>query len=131
MEISTRLTFSQGRKFAFQVGVALAIFGALSAFRGHVWLPRVLWTMGATLILAGWLLPHRLSGLYVAWMKLAHLLSKVTAPVAMGVIYFGVMMPTGLLMRLLGRNPVRRVEKDGGFWISPVSGGRSDLDQQF
>lgn len=61
--------------------------------------------------------------------ELAAAISKVTAPIMMGVTYFLVMTPIGLLMRLFGRNPLRHRERNGGFWFK--AGGRSDLEDQF
>jgi hypothetical protein len=46
-------------------------------------------------------------------------------------MYFIVMTPVGALMRLIGKNPLRQPERDGGFWIPAPSGGRSSLEDQF
>ncbi len=131
MEIPTRLTAQEGRKFAFTVGAAFAVFGAISAWRGHQIPPRVLWVLAVALGLAGLLVPGKLGGVYSAWMGMAHRMSKVTTPIAMGAIYFLVMVPTGVLMRLFGHNPLRVREQGGSFWVAPLKGGRSDLDNQF
>jgi hypothetical protein len=64
-------------------------------------------------------------------MALGSAISKVTAPIVVGVAYFIVLTPIGALMRLFGRNPLRHKERDGGFWIPAASGGRSNLDNQF
>ena len=50
-------------------------------------------------------------------MGLAHLLSKVTTPIFMGVIYFVVLTPTAWLMRLFGRRSLVHPEVNGSFWI--------------
>ena len=55
--------------------------------------------------------------LYKAWMGLALVLSKVIAPLVIGVFYFLVVTPIGLGARLLGRDAMQR--KKGGhttFW---------------
>ncbi len=39
-------------------------------------------------------------------MELAHLISKVTTPIVMGVMYLLVLTPVGLLRRTFGGNPM-------------------------
>jgi hypothetical protein len=113
------------------VGTAFLVFAALSAWRGHYWPPRVLATLGAGLLVAGAVIPGRLGPVYRVWMRLAHAISRVTTPIALGIVYFVLLTPTGLLMRLIGRNPLRHAERQGGFWVPAPSGGRTDLDMQF
>ena len=76
-------------------------------------------------------MPGKLGPVYRAWMAFGHAISKVTSPVVMGAAYFLVLTPIGLLMRACGYNAIRHREKDGGFWVSAPSGGRSNLETQF
>ena len=131
MEVPTRLTPQEGRKFAFTVGLAFIVIGAVSAWRGHRIPPLILFALGGALLLAGLVVPGKLGGVYSAWMGLANRMSKVMAPIAMGAIYYVVMSPTGGLMRLFGHNPLRPREQGGSFWTVPSNGGRSELDRQF
>ncbi len=66
-------------------------------------------------------------------MVMARAISKVTTPVFMGLVYFGVMTPTGLVMRALGKRPLRRREVDGGFWTTREPGARrsQNMERQF
>jgi len=73
--------------------------------------------LGAALILAGLLAPTALSPVNRAWMGLAHLLSKVTTPIFMGLVYFVVLTPISLGMRLMGKNPLVHKEQGSGFWF--------------
>jgi len=129
--VSARLTAREGRKFALTVGIAFVVLGTISALRGHVWPPRVLWTLGGLFLVAGLAFPGQLSGVHRAWMGLASAISKVTAPIMVGAVYFLVLTPAGLLMRLAGRNPIKQREQNGGFWMPAISGGRSDLETLF
>ena len=129
--VSARLTPSEGRRFAFPVGGAFLVLAAISLWRGHYWPPRILGGLGVILLLAGVVLPGRLGPVSRAWMGLAHLLSKITTPIFLGVVYFVVMTPIGLIRRLMGKNPLRHRAPDGSYWMSPPSGGRSDLTTQF
>jgi hypothetical protein len=131
MEVSTRLTVREGRRFALTVGGAFLVLGTISAWRGHHLPPLVMWTLGGALIVAGLLVPGRLSGVHQAWMALARAISRVTAPIIISAMYFVVLTPSGVLMRVFGRNPLRHPEHDGGFWQPVASDGRSDLETQF
>ena len=90
-------------------------------------------TLAGMLILAGLVAPGRLGPVQRAWMRFAHLISRVTTPVFMGVTYFLVLSPTGALMRALGRNPLAHSEGGDSFWATRYGAAkrRSDLTRQF
>jgi hypothetical protein len=73
--------------------------------------------LGGALVIAGLLVPTALGPVNRAWMGLAHLLSKVTTPIFMGVVYFVVLTPISLVMRLVGKNPLVHPAQDRGFWF--------------
>lgn len=131
MAVPARLTAREGRKFAFTVGIAFVVFGAISAWRGHQLPPRILWSLGGALLLAGILIPGRLTTLNRWWMALGNAIGKVTAPIIAGAAYFLIITPIGIILRLLGKNPLRPKERDGGFWVPASSDGRSNLETQF
>jgi hypothetical protein len=66
-------------------------------------------------------------------MKLALRISKVTTPIFMGATYFLVLMPIGLVLRAMGKNPMGRVSSEGSFWTVRPEGPsrRSNLERQF
>jgi hypothetical protein len=77
------------------------------------------------LILLGAVLPDALRPVHRVWMGLAGAISKVTTPIFMGVVYFGVLTPIGLIRRLVGGNPLKpRAVKDGSLWV-----GRGKRDE--
>ena len=91
------------RSFGIIFAVVFGIIGLLPLWNGEdmrVW----------ALIIAGMFLgtglifPKSLSSLNRIWFQFGLLLHKVVSPVVMGLIFFGTVMPTGLLMRLFGQN---------------------------
>jgi hypothetical protein len=128
--ISARLTVGEGRRFAFTVGAAFLVLAALSRWRGHPAAPIVLGALGTLLLAAGMLAPGRLGPAYRAWMGLALAVSKVTTPILLGVVYFGVLTPTGILMRLFGRRPLPATAQGASVWVRRA-GAASDLRHQF
>jgi hypothetical protein len=107
------------------------IAGLLYFWRHRETAGAIFGALGALLVLAALAVPTRLGPLQRAWMGLAHAISKVTTPVFMGIVFFVVMTPIGLLMRLFGRRSLVHKEQGGSFWAAPVSGGRSDMERQF
>lgn len=129
--IPARLSPAEGRKFAFVVGTAFLVLAAVFWWRGHAFPMRAAGAIGALLMLAGLVTPGRLGPVHRAWMGLAHAISKVTTPVFMGLLYFLVLTPAGILRRTLGRNPLVR-PAGPSFWIDrDPAHRRSDLERQF
>lgn len=130
--IPARLSAREGRRFGLLVGGAFLVFGGISYWRGHHMIPMVLWSLGAVLIAVGLLIPGHLGPIYRAWMGLALLLSKVTTPLVMGLIYFALFTPIALIRRLLGYNSLVRAPGES-FWIDrpPGETRRSALRRQF
>ena len=127
---SARLTASEGRKFGLTVGGAFAVLAGVASWRGHGWLAWTLGSLAFLLIAGGLVVPTRMSPVHHAWMGLAHAISKVTTPVFMGVVYYVVITPIGLLRRTLGSHPLKHPERDGGHWVRR-SAPRGDLERQF
>jgi hypothetical protein len=123
----------EGRKFGLVVGGAFLLLGGVSHWRGHDVAPIVMWALGGTLMLGGLLIPGHLGPVYRAWMGLAHQISRVTTPIFMGLVYFLVLTPTGLVIRALGRNPLKHASRDGSYWITHESSpeGPSTMSRQF
>ena len=112
------------------VGVAFLVLAVITRWRGHIIPMYVFGSVGTGLLAAAALLPGRLGPVFHAWMGLAHVISKVTTPVFMGVVYFGVIAPVGLLMRLFGRNPIRHHAVNESYWADR-SEARGGMTNQF
>jgi hypothetical protein len=131
--IQPRLSASEGRKFAFPVGLAFLVLGGIVLWRGHSLVATAFGSISILLLVAGALVPTLLGPVLRGWMAFAHLLSRVTTPIFMGLTFFLVMAPIGLAMRLAGKNPMIRSDRDGSFWVPRAEGKprRSDLTRQF
>ena len=69
------------------------------------------------------------------WMRLGLLLGRVVSPVAIGVVYYVSVVPTGLLMRALGKDPLRlKFDREAvSYWIKrdPPGPDPRDMSDQF
>ena len=130
--VPARLTASEGRRFAFPVGGVLAALAAVSAWRGGQAVPWVLGSLGGGLLVAGVIAPARLGPVHRAWMRMALAISRVTTPIIMGVLYFGVMTPVGVVARLAGHKPLVRNRTATSVWVRRgPDERRGDLERQF
>ena len=116
--IPARLSAAEGRKFGLTVGAAFLVFAGIAWWRGRLGVMPWLAGLGGVLVLAGVIIPTRLGPVYKGWMGLALMLSKITTPIFMSVIYFLVLTPIGVVMRLLGRNPMVHKAENRSFWAT-------------
>lgn len=128
----TRLTPAEGRKFALTVGAAFLLIALVIWWRrGEGIALMVIGGVGGALTFAGLVIPGHLTQVQRAWMGLAMLLSRVTTPILMGVIYFLVITPIGVLQRRFGKDPLANgPDEKGSYWQDADSPG-SDLKRQF
>ena len=63
--------------------------------------------------------PVLLAPLNRLWTKLGVLLGKVVSPIALGILFYGVLTPVALVIRLTGRDPLRlKLDHDAdSYWI--------------
>ncbi len=124
-------TRSDLRKFGLQVGAAFAVLAGIVLWRERTTPATVLAIISGSLILGGAVVPQALRPVERAWMGLALLLSKVTTPIFMGIVYFVVLGPFGLIRRTIGRHPLRHEIDDDSYWVNRSEEPASDLRRQF
>jgi hypothetical protein len=79
--------------------------------------------------------PSLLGPLNRLWLKFGTLLHSITSPIILGVMFFLVITPIGLLMRLFGKDFLRLKfdQASPSYWIrrEPPGPGKSSLHRQF
>lgn len=105
----TSTTYRGEREFGLLVGFVFAAVGSWWLYRDK-WMvmANCFLILGAALLLLGAIYPRWLVFPNKAWMALARLLSLVTTPMILAVVYFAILMPTGVIKRLFGWDPLRR-----------------------
>lgn len=109
---------SSNRVFGLVFSFAFAVIGIWPAFLGK---PLRWWSLAVSLVLLGLAIisPQLLVPLNRAWTKLGMMMHRVVNPVIMGFLFFAVIMPTGLVLRLIGKD-LLRLKRDAGaetYWI--------------
>ena len=125
-----------GSDKAFGV-VFCAVFVVIALYPLVAGAPVRLWALGlaALFLIAAFFLPRVLSPLNRAWTRIGMAMHRVVSPVALFVVFCLAVLPTGLLMRLLGKDLLRlRLEPESDtYWIERSPPGRSDqqMKKQF
>lgn len=113
-----KVVVGSDRSFGVVMAVALAAITLLNAWHsGRLW-P---WTGGlAALFLGAALLrPSILHPLNLIWSRFGLLLHKVVNPIVMALLFYGTVLPTGLVMRMMGRDLLRlkRQPDADSYWV--------------
>ena len=122
------------RAFGLVFGGFFALVGVYPLIKG---LPIRSWALGvaALFIVLALMRPRWLAPLNWFWNKLGAALNRIVSPVALFLVYCLAIVPTGLVLRALGKDPLRlRVEREANtYWVERVPPGRADqqMTRQF
>jgi hypothetical protein len=125
-----RLTPREGRKFALTLAIAFGVLAGVAWWRESPRATLVFGAVAGAVALGGLLVPGKLGPVYRAWMGFAHVLSRITTPIFMGLVYFLVITPIAVIRRALGGNPLRAHQGATG-WVDRRQAPRGDLTRQF
>lgn len=117
-DVVTRRSFRAEREFGLIVGGVVVLLASRWLYLGRFTsaAPAIL-VVGVLLMGAGVLFPQALVLPNEAWMRLAVALSNVTSPVILGIIFFGVLTPIGVIKRVFGWDPLyRRAPQRDSYW---------------
>lgn len=122
------------REFGFVVGGVFAVLGTVFLLRGKAHFPYFLYP-GVALVLLGVLAPGTLKPLQKAWMALAVLMGWVMTRLLLSVLFFLILTPIGLFLRITGKDllDLRFPAKDPSCWKPCPKDTRApaDYEKQF
>ncbi|MFQ6614775.1 MAG: SxtJ family membrane protein [Fidelibacterota bacterium] len=97
------------RKFGLTTGlIVLVLFELFFPWILDRPLPRwPLFAAGSLWILALGL-PRALNPIYKGWLVFGQVLGWINTRIILGILFFGIFMPSGFIMRLLGKDPLAR-----------------------
>ena len=142
MKQSTHEVFSRDEKieagsdrsFGLVMAAALAAVSLLNVWHwGRLW-P---WTGGlaALFLAAGLLRPSVLHPLNLIWLRFGLLLHRIVNPIVMALLFYGTVLPTGLVMRMMGKDllRLRRQPDADSYWIvrNPPGPAAETMKDQF
>lgn len=107
---------------------AVGQFLGVGAIAGELWFLAFAYWKISVLILAasaivaisGVVLPQSIRWVYIAWMVAVFPLGWFVSHLLLASIFFGVIMPIGLILRVLGRDPMRKAfdRSAATYWIA-------------
>jgi Saxitoxin biosynthesis operon protein SxtJ len=119
-------------------GLVMAAFFLIVACLPLIHAERVrLWALGVAAVFAGLALmwPAALAPLNRLWLKLGLVLYKVVNPIVLGLLFYLTVTPIALLMRVLGKDPLRlrRDPNAASYWLerTPPGPAPESMKNQF
>lgn len=113
------------------VGAIFALWPLLDGEEPRWWLLAAV----AALIAVSFAAPQILRPLNRIWLRMGLLLHRIVSPVILGIIFFGVLTPLGLAMRMAGKSPLRLRFEHGvpSYWIvrEPPGPAPKSMSRQF
>jgi saxitoxin biosynthesis operon SxtJ-like protein len=124
---------SSNRSFGLVFAAAFTVLAALGFWHGSARWPIWLGLACAMLALA-LAAPRLLAPFNYAWSQIGRLLHRIVGPVFLAVLFYGCIAPIGSLMRLSGKDPLRRKYQPEAetYWIRrtpPGPNGQSFKNQ--
>ena len=96
------------RQFGLMVGGVFLVIGLWP----WLWRQEVMreWAvvLGALLSVAGLTVPAILKHIYQGWMWVGHIMGWINTRILLGILFYGIVTPMGLAMKLAGRDPMCR-----------------------
>jgi hypothetical protein len=97
------------REFGLITGAIVAVlFGLLLPWLLDNALPLWPWILAAVLWAWAMLLPASLAPIYRGWLAFGHVMGWINTRIILGIMFYLLFLPVGLLMRLLGKDPMAR-----------------------
>lgn len=125
------------RSFGLTFAVAFAVLGVVAGLSAWpAWMLYASGLLSAGFLVAAFVAPNALVPLNRLWFKFGLLLSKLTQPIILGILFFGVVTPIGIVRRILGNDRLQlKRPASSGYWIDrdTVSDGEgaADMRRQF
>lgn len=109
---------SSDRSFGFVFAVVFVVIALWPLWHGGGLRWWSLCVAGAFVVIA-MAVPRILAVPNRLWLKLGLLLGKIVSPIALGVLFYLVFVPIGMLMRLFGKDPLklRRDAAATTYWV--------------
>jgi hypothetical protein len=110
---------SSDRNFGYVLGAVFVLIALWPLLQRQ---PPRWWSIGiaAAFLLLALVKPAFLAVPNRLWTRLGVVLGKVVSPIALGILFYGVLTPIGVVMRLIGRDPLRLKldSSTNSYWIT-------------
>ena len=101
-------------------GIVAGLFGLFFPWLLDRALPLWPWIVFAVLSIWGLAAPMTLRPIYRLWMRFGLALSKVMTPLILGIVFFLLITPVALVLKILGKDPMSRKFDDSESYRVPA-----------
>lgn len=121
------------RKFGFTMATAIALLFGLF-FPVVFNKPFYLWPWIGALVFVVWAvaLPRTLVVIYRPWMYISEILGSINSKIILGVVFFLMIAPISLMLKLIGKDPMNRKmndRKQSSYWIESQYYPKTDMER--
>jgi hypothetical protein len=120
-----------GRKFGLTMACVAAVFALLLLYKQRASAAMILGAVAVAFALLALLLPKLLEPVEAVWMGFAGILGAVNTRIILGVFYFLIFVPLGFIMRLFGRDTMKRRRLNGATTNWEDYRGRQSNEEHF
>ena len=96
------------KQFGLTMGALIAaIFGLFLPWIFNATYPTWPWLLAMVFILWALISPLTLKFIYILWMRFGLFMNRITTPLLLGIVFYLVITPMGLVMRVCGRDAMQ------------------------
>lgn len=109
------------REFALTMSAAIGgLFGLVIPWLlDRAW-PLWPWPLALAFLALGAFAPYKARPIFRFWMLLGQTIGRITTPIILGILFYLVISPTGLIRRMIGGDPMsRRIESEATTYKKP------------
>lgn len=96
------------RSFGLLFTIVFCVIGSWRYLHEDAWSYYLWFGLASLFLVLGLANADILTPLNRLWMRFGELLGRIVSPIVLGAIYFVIIAPIGMLMRLFGRDPMKR-----------------------
>jgi Saxitoxin biosynthesis operon protein SxtJ len=117
-------THRELRLFGLVMAAPIALFSGIAFWKGSPAAPYLAGIMAFFLVSAA-IAPGILRPVEIYWMKFAHYMSIVSTFVILSIVFFAILTPMNLFLRLLGKDLLRlkRAPERASYWLPTETDG--------
>ncbi len=121
LDINTSSRTEQ-RKFGLVMAAAIVVLGLIRyAFHGFAQFPMYFFAVAGVFAFFGLVWPGALKPVFIVWIKFALVLNWIVTHLMLTIIYWAIIIPMGIAMRLFSDDPLKRkwLPHDTSYWEAP------------
>jgi hypothetical protein len=124
----------QSKHFGLLLSIFFFILAVYLIFNKSIFLGQFLLILSGTFFLVSIAIPKSLSRITKLWLRFGDILGRVVSPITLGLIFFILIAPIGMLTRLFGRDELLLKKKNKkSYWLARQKTGEkfNSFERQF